>query len=282
MRARLMLLAIAASAVWPAAGDELADAMARADALNFFNSIGLEVTQAQRMVAPVERIRDLVQQHQQTSSQRLQAMTATLQRARALLLAGEKLPDEIRTAIADYQTQQDQARLTLMRAVDQEMGLIEDILAPRQNALLDWTPPESVRPRQSTEQILEQQQIAMGRIQRAAQMLDNVKHLDAFNFVTGRTQIVNDFLAMHFRQGTPRWERAYGIVIEATDQVRMLPEEEWQANAMDIAADLIEQLGLMPSFEERRRPGTISWNALYQLFTNPVTLEVLKELPDAR
>ncbi|MEA3399676.1 MAG: hypothetical protein U9R79_00390 [Armatimonadota bacterium] len=278
----MMVLAIAALMVVPATADELADAMARADALNFFNSIGLEESQAQRMIAPVQRIRDLVQQHEQTSHQRLQAMTGTLQQARALLLAGQELPEGMRLAIANYREHREQARLTLMRAVDQEMSLIEDILYPDQNAMLDWTPPDSVRPKESVQQILEQQQIAMGRIQRAAQMLDRVKHLDPFNFVTARTPIVNDFLAMYFEPGTRRWERARRAAIDATDQARMLTEDQWQANALDVARDLIDRLGLMPTFEPERRPGAISWDALYRLFTSPATLEVLKELPDAR
>lgn len=270
----LMMISVA-----PTAGaDELGDAMAQADALALFRRIGLQPSQAQQMIPVVERIQDLVRQQRQADEQRLRQIRPTLQQARSQLVAGQMPSEQAQRAIASYREQRQQAQLTLMRAVDREFANLEKILTRQQNQAFDWTPPESVNMEESMQRILQQQRVAMGRIQRAAEVLNSVKHLDTFNFVTARVPILTDYLSLYYRPNTPEFERAMEIAIAATDQVRLLTEEQWQTNALDIAADLVEELGLMPPMQVRQRPGTVSWSALYRLFTNEQTLVVLRGL----
>jgi hypothetical protein len=113
-------------------------------------------------------------------------------------------------------------------------------------------------------------------------MLERVKYLDAFNFVTARAPILNDYLARYFDPNQPNADTAYRIALAQTDRVRLLSEEEWQANAWDIAAELVERLGLMPVIETGAQPGTVAWPALYRLFTNPQTLQVAQQLAPAQ
>ncbi|MGD9495477.1 MAG: hypothetical protein AB7Y46_04105, partial [Armatimonadota bacterium] len=65
-----------------AGADQLSDAMAQADALGLFTTIGLQQVQAQAMVAPLERIQSQVTQYQAAEQQRLTALAPTLTRAR--------------------------------------------------------------------------------------------------------------------------------------------------------------------------------------------------------
>jgi hypothetical protein len=109
-------------------------------------------------------------------------------------------------------------------------------------------------------------------------MLDSVKHLHAFNFVTGRGPIINDYLALYFRPDAQQFQEAYQRVIEYSDEVRMIPEQRWQAQSLEIAAGLVEELGLMPTMDPGRRPGTVSWSSLFELVTDDQTLEVVKEM----
>ncbi|MGD9497906.1 MAG: hypothetical protein AB7Y46_16505, partial [Armatimonadota bacterium] len=252
--------------------------MAQADALGLFTTIGLQQVQAQAMVAPLERIQSQVTQYQAAEQQRLTALAPTLTRARQILLSGEELPPDMQSALANYRQQSQQAQLQLARGVNQEMQTIASLLYPEQNALLDWTAPEAVRGPEAMAERLRLQQVALSRIQEAERMLERVKYLDPFNFVTGRAGIINDYLAVHFPPETPDFDAAYRIALEHTDRVRLLSENEWQANSWQIATDLVERLGLMPSLETAPDPSRISWSALYQLFTNPQTLAVVKEL----
>ncbi len=270
----LMMISVAPTA----SADELGDAMAQADALALFRRIGLQPSQAQQMIPIVERIQDLVRQQRQADEQRLRQIRPTLQQARSQLVAGQMPSEQAQRVIASYREQRQQAQLTLMRAVDREFANLENIFTRQQNQAFDWTPPESVNMEESMQRILQQQRVAMGRIQRAAEVLNSVKHLDTFNFVTARIPILTDYLSLYYRPDTPEFEQAMEIAIAATDQVRLLTEEQWQTNALDIAADLVEELGLMPPMQVRQRPGTVSWSALYRLFTNEQTLVVLRGL----
>lgn len=271
----MLALGVAAAAV-PA--DELGDAMARADALNLFRTIGLDRTQAQRMIAPLQSIQTLLKQFRENQQAQLEALKPTLTRVRQLLAEGHEVPEDLRTALENYETQREAALLKLYRDVNREMQVIRDNLYPEQLAMLDFTPPASIAPEEAIQQRVRLQQIAIERIQTAGRMLERVKYLDAFNFVTGRTPIVISYLTQYFEQNTPQFQAAMDVVIEYTDRVRLLTDEEWQQNAWAIAAELVEALGLMPEWNPAPDPNKVGWNALYRLFTAPQTLEVVQAL----
>lgn len=270
--AALCALALAASA------DELADAMVRADALVLFRSIGLEPAQAQRMIAPLQGIQTLVNRYRENQERQLEALTPTLTAVRRLLAAGQEVPENLHTALQNYEKQREAALLQLYRDVNREMQAIRDILYPEQLAGLDFTPPPSIAPKESIQERARLQQIAITRIQSAGRMLERIKYLDVFNFITGRTPIIISYLAQYFPQDTPEFQAAMDVVIEYTDRVRLLDEETWRENAWAIAAELVEALGLMPEFESAPDPNKVSWNELYRLFTAPPTLEVVQAL----
>ncbi len=280
MRTLVMCLALAAAGVAPA--DELGDAMARADALSFFTRIGLQTSQAEFMSTPLERVQSIVTRHEADQEQRLQATAGILSRARTLLAGGEQLPPDVQAALDGYREQSRSAQLGLYRGVDQEMRVIADYFTAEQNAMLSWQAPEAVRTEDLLQERLRMQQIAMGRIQEAERMLERVKHLDVFNFVTGRSPIINDYVAIYFPPDTADFDLAHRVCLDHTDRVRMLSEDDWRDNSWDIAGDLVERLGLMPSLDPGAESGKIAWGALYRLFTNPQTLQVVKDLAQAQ
>lgn len=270
--AALVGLAVAAPA------DQLGDATAEADALSFFRNLGLDQAQAQRLLTPLQRIQTLGTRYRDTQQQRLDALAPTLTAARQLLAAGQPIPENLRAALQDYEAQREAALLQLYRDVNREMQVIRDNLYPEQLAALDFTPPASIATQDMIQERARLQQIALGRIQTAGRMLERVKYLDAFNFVTGRTPIVISYVGQYFPQDTPEFQAAMGVVIEYTDRVRLLNEEAWQQNAWAIAAELVETLGLMPELTMTPDPNKMSWNALYRLFTAPQTLAAVQAL----
>ncbi len=257
--------------------DDLQDAMNRADAAYLFLEIGLDPGQARQMISPLERIERHVERSRRRESERLEALETSLESARERLVEGRTVETAVRRELEEYAASQEQARQDLQRLAAAEMLVIAEVLHPQQNALLDWTPPEAVEPEFVVELRLEQQRVAMGRIQEMVRMLDRVKYLDPANFVTARMAIVNDYLARYFRPDSPRFNRAQEVVVEYTNQVRMLQVDEWEEQAMEISAELLDEIGLMPRLEPARRPDMVSWDALYRLVTNPQTLDVVRE-----
>jgi uncharacterized phage infection (PIP) family protein YhgE len=262
----------------PVAADEMQDAMDRADALNLMRQIQVQPTQARAMIDPLENIQQIIDEYNSQREGRLNKLKPTLQRARRQLAQGAELSEQMQSALDNYAQQREQARQAVYRQVNEEMQKIAQILSPEQNRYLDWTPPGSIRPEQRLEERLEMQRIAMGRIQEAAQVLNQIKNLDAFNFVTGRGPIINDYLALYFQPDSRQFQQAYGLVLEYSDQVRMMDEQQWQAEGLDIGALLVEDLGLMPAMDPGQRPGTMSWNRLFVLMTDSQTLEVAEAL----
>lgn len=262
----------------PVAADEMQDAMARADALTLFRQINLSRGQAQQMIPPLQRIQTIVTNYNSQRRQSLQRLTPTLNQARQQLEAGRELSAEMIAALEEYQQSQETARLEAYRSVNTEMLTVAEVLTQEQNALLDWTAPASIQPRQQLEERLEMQQLAMARIQEAARMIDRVKTLDAFNYVTGRVPIINDYLALYFDPQTAEYQQALEIVLDYTGNVRMLEEAQWQAQGLDIASDMVTELGIMPRLEPEERPGAIRWSTLFRILTHAETLEVVRDV----
>ncbi|MGI5816855.1 MAG: hypothetical protein ACOX9R_02025 [Armatimonadota bacterium] len=262
----------------PAVADEMQDAMDYADALYLFRQLDVQPAQARQMIAPLQRIERLVEGYNSERSQALERLRPTLQEARRQLTEGEEPSTESAEALATFRQDREAAQRELYRRVASEMRGIAEILTPEQNRYLDWTPPASIRPDECIQERLRMQQIGMGRIQEAGRMLDVVKHLHAFNFVTGRGPIINDYLSLYFRPDAAEFEEAFRIVIQYTDEVRMMPERQWQAQSLEVAADLVAELGLMPTLDPGQRPGTVAWGSLFGLVTNPQTLEVVRKM----
>jgi len=279
---RTLAVGLALMAATVAGADELTDAVAQTDALGLFTRISLQQDQARAMVTPLQRIQGIVQRANDAQQQRLNALEPTLRGARELLAADQELPADVQSALDDFRRQREQAQLALYRGVDQEMGIIEDLMYPAQNALLDWTPPAAVRTEDNLQEQLRLRQVAEARIDEVGRMLERIKYLDAFNFVTARAPIINDYLARYFDPNAANYQAAYRICLDYTDRARLLSEDEWQANAWDIAAELIDRLGLMPVLETAPAPGTITWPTLYRVFTNPQTLQVVQQLAQAQ
>ena len=262
----------------PAAADEMQDAMDRADALNLMLRVQVQPSQAQQMLGPLQRIQELVRRFDDTQTNSLNQLKTSLLRARAELVAGQELSPATSTALESYERQRDAAREALQSSVAEQMQLIASMLTPEQNRYLDWTPPGAIRTEQLLAERIEMQQVAMGRAQEAARMLDAVKHLDAFNFVTGRGPIINDYLALYFRPDAQQFQQAYEIALNYTNEARMLDNQQWQAQALDFGAGLVEDLGLMPQMDPGVQPGTVPWSQLYRIVTNPQTLVAVRGL----
>ncbi len=266
----------------PASADELASAERRALALNFVNSMGLTVQQTQFMLRPLQRIQAIIRSRDQArvAAVRSEPQFSALTNARQLLIAGEDVPAEALATIAAIETASDRADREMYIAIDDQMQTIADLMSSNQRARLDLTPPAAIRPERTARERATLQREITARIEDAVAMLDRVRTLDVFNFVTGRLTIVNEYLDRNGDRPLPG--DAMEMTVAYTDQARMVPVEEWNARAYDLAAALVQDLGLMPSMRVGPRPGAISWSSLYKVLTAPEMLEVATELPKRR
>ncbi len=284
MRMRLIRLVtgslLIATLAAPVAADEMQDAMDRADALNLMRRLNVQPDQARAMIDPLETIQDIVEDYRAGQEQNLNRIKGTLERARGQLIAGRQLSENMEAMLQEHRTQRLNARRTVYRSVDEQMQRIADVLTSEQNQSLDWTAPGSISPQERMEERLRVQRMAMGRIQEAAQMLDRVKQLDAFNFVTGRGPIINDYLSLYYQPGSQQFQQAFDIVLQYTNQVRMMDQQQWQAQALDIGAGLVRDLDLLPKMDVGASSGTMSWSRLFSLLTDKQTLEVVRDLAE--
>ncbi len=265
----------------PSQADELAEAMQRADALSFFNRLGLQTSQLQRMVSPLKRIQQIVTQREADREVKLTRLSGYYQRARGLLIAGVALPEDLRAEIQKAEEEMAAGDLSAKQAVHGQMELIASILYPAQNAQLDWTPPPEVRVEESPAERARRQRQIIGLITEAGQFLQQVRELNALLYVTQRIPLISEYLAQYFPVNTPAFERAHAMLMDYTGEVRLVEEGQWQQQAPLYAERMVRLLGLMPE-QAKPNPNAVGWSQLYDLLTNPQTVNIVQEMLDAR
>jgi len=281
----IVVLCLVACVTWSGgADDELARAQQRAYALSFVNSLGVTVEQAQAMIQPLQRIQGYLEQYQEAQEAAVSKpeVVAACQQARLALMAGQEISADTRATINKVSEDLEAARQALYASVNNAMRTIAGILTVEQNAKLDWTPPGVVRGAPTAQQRAQLQREIDARVRDGVAMLDRVKFLDPLNFVTARMPIIEEYLAINQNQGAALPANAMEICLYYTDQARMVPLEEWQMRAPGLAAQMVSQLGLMPTLDPKPRADAIGWWSLYQLFTSPETLAVMQEIPQTR
>jgi len=282
----LMVIALVVAAWAPcrAADDELALAQQRASALNFFNSLGVTGSQLMRMVPVLQRIQKALADRDAKREGVVGEPDAAdaLDKAHELLMADQEVPQETLDKLAEIRVALQQADQEMYLRVDGEMQGLSKVFSPAQNALLDFTPPASVRSGPTPRQLVALQREIDARVNDAVAMLDRVKFLNDLHFRTGRIGIIQTYLANNQEPGRPLPDNAVDICIAFTSQARVVPPDQWQQQAPIIAAQMVTQLGLMPTLYPQPSPNAIGWSALYQLFTAPETLKVAQEAQQYR
>ncbi|MCD6360282.1 MAG: hypothetical protein J7M38_05395, partial [Armatimonadetes bacterium] len=232
-----------------AADDELASAQRRASALSFINSLGVTVQQAAAMAGPLQRIQDALKKAEAGREAAVGSGSAPmiLQQARAMLIAGQDLPQDTLDAIERIKDDLYEVERAKYIEIDAQMQGIADILTDAQNARLDWTAPASVRSGPTAQQRAQLQREIDARIRDAAAMLERVKYLDNFNFITARIPIIEDYLRANQSPGQPLPANAMDICLQFSDRARYVPLDQWEQTAPRLAADMITRLGLMPT-----------------------------------
>lgn len=261
--------------------DELAEAMQRADALSFFNRLGLQTSQLQRMISPLKRIQQIVTQRQADREVKLTRLSGYYQRARGLLIAGVELPDDLRAEMAKAEEEMAAGELLAKQAVHGQMELIARIFYPAQNEQLDWTPPPELRAEESPEDRARRQREIIGLINEAGQLLQDTRNLNALLYVTQRVTLIGEYLEQYFPVNTPAFERAHAMLMEYTGEVRLVEDAQWQQQAPLYAERLVRVLGLMPE-QAQPNPNAVGWSQLYDLFANPQTVKIVEEMVEAR
>jgi len=236
-----LALLLLASCLVCSADDELASAQKRATALSFVINMGLSLEQVARMVGPLQRIqRILLNAEEEREAVFSEPATAqALQDARDLLLTDQEVPEETLAIIYQIPGELDEAQRAKYMGVDAQMQNIAALLSPAQNANLDWTAPASVRSAPTAQQRAALQREIEARVNDAVEMLNQVKFLDNFNFVTGRITIIDEYLRANQSPENPLPENAMDISVYYTDQARLVPLQQWEQAAPDMAAEMV-------------------------------------------
>lgn len=262
-------------------GDELAAAMHRADCLNFLNSRQVDTSQLQRMVSPLGRIQQYLNQRDSDWKSKLTRLSARYGQARQLLVGGQELPEDLREELTGAEEAAAAADLAMTQSIHGQMEALAKVFYPIQNEQLDWTPPADIRPPETTEQRAARYREVIGLINDAGRMLERVRYLPPHDYVTRRVGLVGDYLARYLNPTTPQFEQAHAMVLQYTGEIRMVDEAAWSQQAPLLAERLVRMLGLMPA-EVEPAPKGVSWQQLYDLFTNPATVKIVQEMIEAR
>ena len=261
--------------------DELSQAMARADCLNFFNSLGVETSQLKRMAPPLKAIQSYLGQRESDRELKLTRLSAEYQRACELLIPGDKLPDEVAQKLAAAEQEMAAADLEMKRAIHGQMEALAKIFYPAQNEQLDWTAPAEIVPPESAEQRATRERQISALINEAGRLLERVRYLPPHDYVTARIGIVADYVGRYFNPNLAAFDEVHALVMECTSEVRMLEEEVWQQDAALYAERMVRLLGLMPGRPEPA-PTAVTWHQLYALLTNPQTLKAVQDMLEVR
>jgi len=235
-----------------AAADELEEAMHCADCLSFFRSLEVETSQLQRMIPPLQRIQQYITQGHAARDAKLAQLSADYSRARALLIAGQQLPDDLRAKLEGAKQEMDLADLKMKQSISQQMSALSKIFSPVQNQRLDWTPPAELQPAETARQRAQRRREQLALISDAGRLQNRLRYMNAFDYSSYRVTIISEYLDRYFERNTAQFEQAHAIVMELIGEVRLVDEAAWPQQANLYAERQVIMLGLMP---EEAQPG---------------------------
>ncbi|MBM3499658.1 MAG: hypothetical protein FJX74_13440 [Armatimonadetes bacterium] len=280
-----LLICLAAVVVGASApGSELSQAVQKANHLIVLNELGVTTDQIGKLAPLSDR---LVQAVQARNSERQRLLTEagpTLEAARKALVEGAALPQVTETALAKLEGALKANDDTLEDTAVTVMADIEKEFFPQQNRYVDWTPPR--RPVRPSAQTLAQR--AQRERQQAALILSTVGQLERIRtyplerYVLEAQKVVDDFLRPLIDPRSEDYPAARQFMFKVVEQVRLMPEEEWQERREEMAELLVGELGLLDEPEAAAQPKPYNWQAMYAIFSDLGAPELLRDMKRAR
>ncbi len=268
-------------AAWPE--HEMFAALGRSQVVALLNDLQLAPDQLALLLPLVKQAQKVITTRDNETDRLLAKVQSDLAALRDSLLVAGTASDATLQRVVDLRSRLEDARLDAMAKVAEVIDQMQDILAPPQAVLIDWSKPAEVLVRQSPAV-----RAAVER-RRAAVIVSILRFLDGLRNVVepmftqmlqGRCQ---DLAAQYFQPGSPAFAHAVEYLMRAARQMKMISIQDWPQASGDLAVTIAMDLGIMPA--EGGPPGPpkrITWQSLYNMLTNPDTPELVQKMISAR
>ncbi len=286
---RLCLLSVCAlAALLPARApaSDLSQVVAKGNHLLVLNRLGLTPEELGTLAPLSEELAGAVRVWQTNRETVLADASDGLTPVRASLLKGTALSPELQKSVDDVNVELKVEDDTLYNTAVSVLKKVKDALFPQQNAYIDWTPPRATTgtaaPGETLQQRAQREREQRAMTALAGQFLDRVRYMSAI--IYGTDVVVQDFLRPLMDPTSPRYPQARQYLLRLVEQVRLLPEQQYQQVRDRYASDLVQVLGFgSPEPQPQPREAKpYTWGDMYDIFSDPGTPSLLRAMKQAR
>jgi hypothetical protein len=284
LRAFPIALTALALLLGPTWASDLSEVVQKGNHLIVLNELGVAPDQIDKIAPLCDRLVQAVQARNAERQNLLAAAAPTLAASRKALIAGVPLTAPAMTALDGLEKSLKAADDKLeVTAVD----ILEDIekeFLPQQNRYIDWTPPRQTskafaKTREEQAQ-LERDQTAL--ILATVQQLERIRTYPLERYVMEAQKVVDDFLRPLVDPLSSDYPAAQDFMFKLVEQVRLMPEPEWQQRRERMAELLVGELGLLAPLDQAARPKPYNWETIYAIFSDLGAPDLLKAMRRAR
>jgi hypothetical protein len=286
---RLWLLsACALAALLPARApaSDLSQVVAKGNHLLVLNRLGLTPEQLAALAPLSEELAGAVRVWQANRQTVLDDASDGLVEVRATLLRGAPLSPELRKSVDDVNVELKVEDDTLYNTAVSVLKKVKDQFYPQQNAYIDWTPPRATAgaaaPGETLQQRAQREREQRAMVALAGQFLDRARYMSAI--ILGTDVLVQDFLRPLMDPTAPQYPQARQYLLRLVEQVRLLPEPQYQQVRNRYALDLVQVLGFASAAPQTPQPEAkpYTWGDMYDIFSDPGTPSLLRAMKQAR
>lgn len=279
----LALLMVAGASLAQDARPELSKALDYAHGM--FIAYRLDPT-AEDLAALLRASRNIVRLQSERDKQHVAALvkaTADMKAARDAMLAGQAVPQATQEALdrlVEAETREDE---DLHLSVADEIRLLRGQLSEETARLVSWQVPWDYPLPPDDEANVERLEQMAARITSCGNMLESIRYLNAADFVTTRMWRLEEFLDEYdIEPNTKEYEEALDYLTRLTDEMRVLPEEQWpDAQFLYAARALVYVGGLEIEQEEDNLETLFTFWDIHDFLSDPQTPELLSKLLNA-
>jgi hypothetical protein len=265
-------------------GSELSQVIQKGNHLIALNQLALTTDQI-RAITPLSA--QLVQAVQARNAERQALLTKAapnLAAARKALVVGTLLPADVKTAVDELEKSLKANDDDLETSAVKIMGEIEKEFFPQQSRYVDWTPPgqSAKAAAQTLLEKAQQERETVALVLATEQQLERIRTYPLERYVLEAQKVVDDFLRPLIDPDSPDYPAAQRFMFRLVEEVRVLPEPQWQQRRQEYAERLIEGLGLAQPPGQPTQPKPYNWYDMYTIFSDLGAPDLLKGMLKAR
>jgi hypothetical protein len=276
-------LIVAALAVAPVPASQLSQVISKGNHLITLNRLRVTVDQVGRLLPLSAQLTTATKTWQSKRQDLLLQNRDQLAQARQAMIDDRPVSKNVEEALVALEESLQQNDDELYEAAVDVLADVRDELLPQQNAYIDWTPPRATA---TTTRETFVQRAARDREQRAMllfaeQFLTRVRYYPLEQYILEAQRLVDDFLRPLVPVASPAYPQAQQFMFRLVEQVRLMGEPQWQAESLNYAAVLVQELGLDQPPDESVEERPYTWQDMYEIFSDPGTPGLFREIQEA-